>query len=194
MTGEPTARAEREDAFSRTFKATDIPAAGISETIEATGEQRDAIAELLGLVALTSFKVSFRLISRGLRKFKLTGQLTADVVQNCVVTLDPLPSRIEEEFDIEFWPLVDVERLESGEGSDDMEVPVDGPEPLPETGLIDVGQIAYELLASALDPYPRKPGAEFSWQENNNEDSDGEGNKPFANLDVMLRRGEPGLN
>ena len=194
MAGEQAALAERKDAFSRTFKATEIPAAGITETIEATADQRDAIAELLGIVELTSFRVSFRLTSFGLRKFKLTGQLTADVVQNCVITLEPVKNRVAEEFDIEFWPQGDVDRLESGEGPDDTDVPLDGPEPLPETGLIDVGQVAYELLASALDPYPRKPGAEFSWQDGESGDDDSEGNKPFANLDVMLRRDDPGLN
>ncbi|MDA7948301.1 MAG: DUF177 domain-containing protein [Hyphomicrobiaceae bacterium] len=194
MDGDETERSQSDGPFSRAFKATEIPAAGIAETIEATGEQRDAVAALLGIVELALFRVEFRLISCGLRKFRLKGQFAADVVQNCVVTLDPVQNRIEEEFDIEFWPSSDVERMESGDGPQDMDVPVDGPEPLPENGMIDVGHVAYELLASALDPYPRKPGAEFSWKESDGGGGDSEGDKPFANLDIMLRRNDPGLS
>ncbi len=194
MTVEQTVHAEHEDTFSRTYKATEVPAAGITDSIEATPRQRASVAELLGLVELSSFDVDFRLISCGLRRFKLSGRLTADLVQNCVVTLEPVKSRIEEAFEVEFWPLDEVEQLEAGEGPEDADVPLDGPEPLPETGLIDVGQVAYEVLASAIDPYPRKPGAEFSWAENAKEDDSQEGNKPFANLDVMLRRNDPGLS
>lgn len=194
MTGEQIVHAEPEHTFSRTYKATEVPAAGITDTVDATPGQRASIAELLGLVDLSSFHVDFRLISCGLRRFRLSGRLTAELVQNCVVTLEPVSNRVEDTFEVEFWPSGDVEQLEAGEGPDDADVPLDGPEPLPQSGLIDVGQVAYEVLASAIDPYPRKPGAEFSWQDAAKKDDGQEGNKPFANLDVMLRRNDSGLS
>ena len=34
-----------------------------------------------------------------------------------------------------------------------------------ERGLIPVGRIVFETLASSLDPYPRREGAAFNWQD-----------------------------
>ena len=48
-------------------------------------------------------------------------------------------------------------------------------------GQIDIGQIAYEILASSLEPYPRKEGAAFEWEEPN-DDGDGAEESPFAAL------------
>ncbi len=48
--------------------------------------------------------------------------------------------------------------VQSEEG-DEFEIP-DPPEPIV-NGFIDLGQLAAEFLVLGLDPYPRKPGAEF---------------------------------
>ena len=188
MVSEETAIVEDPIIFSRANKATEIPAHGLTGTIEATAQEHAAIAEILDLVELKSLDVKFQLTCAGLRRFELAGRVTAAVVQNCVITLEPVENSIDEELAIAFWPAADVARLESGDEPEDTEVPHDGPEPLPENGLIDVGQAAYELLASTLDPYPRKPGVQFAGQKDDSEQSEQEGNKPFANLDVMLRR------
>ncbi len=42
---------------------------------------------------------------------------------------------------------------------EEFEIP-DPPEPIV-NGFIDLGQLAAEFLVLGLDPYPRKPGAEF---------------------------------
>ena len=194
MTSDEIAIIEDDSIFSRAYKATEIPARGLTETIKATNQECAAMAKILDLVELKSVDVSFQLTCIGLRRFRLTGQLIADVVQNCVITLDPVTSRIDEEIEVEFWPAEDVARLESGDDPEDTDVPLDGPEPLPESGLIDVGQAAYELLASSLDPYPRTPGAQFAWTDQDSKGTDDEGNKPFADLDVMLRRKGPSLS
>jgi len=34
-----------------------------------------------------------------------------------------------------------------------------------EHGLIDAGRIIFETLSASVDPYPRKPGAEFTAEE-----------------------------
>ena len=188
MAGEETFTDEGRSIFSRAYKATEIPARGLDETIKATPQERAAIAEILDLVELKSLDVTFQLTAIGLRRFKLAGRLTAEVVQNCVVTLEPIENGIDEEIAIEFWPASDVARLEAGDDAEDTDVPLDGPEPLPESGLIDVGQAAYEVLASTLDPYPRKPDVQFEWEDNGGIQGEEAGHKPFANLDVMLRR------
>ena len=51
----------------------------------------------------------------------------------------------------------------------------DPPDPIVD-GKVDLGALAAEFLALALDPYPRKPGAEFAAPEVAEPDS------PFAEL------------
>ncbi len=191
MANTETARSEDSIMFSRIYRATEVPANGVTGTIDATNEQCVAIAETLGLIELKSFEVTYTLHCSALRRFKLVGQLTATVVQSCVITLEPVENRIVDEMEIEYWPAEDVERLESDIELDGMDVPVDGPEPLPKDGLIDAGHVAYEHLAAALDPYPRKPGVQFESGNANVEESEGVGNKPFAHLDVLLNKKGP---
>ena len=52
--------------------------------------------------------------------------------------------------------------VESVEATPEVEVSIDDDAPDPiEDGRIDLGQYAIEQLALTLDPFPRKPGAEF---------------------------------
>ncbi|MCP5117117.1 MAG: DUF177 domain-containing protein, partial [bacterium] len=75
-----------------------------------------------------------------------------EVSQTCVVTLDPVVNRIEEDLDILFEP----ERR--GTAAPDIAFdPASDREPLTGDSL-DVGEIVAEELALSLDPYPRKPG------------------------------------
>ena len=90
-------------------------------------------------------------------------------------------SKIDEQFIIEFWPPEDVARLESEAEEAGMDVPLDGPEPILEKR-IDIGQMAYEHFAAALDPYPRKTDASFDWKDPQSDPDSEDGNKPFAEL------------
>ena len=90
---------------------------------------------------------------------RLTGRIRASVVQECVVTLDPVPAEVDEEFDRGFVPFGDL-YSEDKPGSEheivaDRELG-DIPEAL--TDPLDIGEIVAEEFGVALDPYPRKPG------------------------------------
>ena len=41
---------------------------------------------------------------------------------------------------------------------------LDWPEPV-RNGTIDLAPVIYESFATALDPYPRKEGADFAWNQ-----------------------------
>lgn len=125
--------------------------------IEANAQQRTQLVERLGLhdLEFLSARVSWSLWrSSGVR---LTGTFRACVVQTCVVSLDLLTNHIEETFDLTFLPqkqIDDALRLDQDSFGQDV------PEPL-EQGRIDVGECMVQLLALALDPYPRKPAAQL---------------------------------
>ena len=85
----------------------------------------------------------------------VSGKITADLVQQCVVTLEPLPAHIEHKLDVLFAP----QALEA-EGAG----PADANEEEVETiidGVIDLGELLAQHLGVALDPYPRKAGVAF---------------------------------
>jgi hypothetical protein len=50
-------------------------------------------------------------------------------------------------------------------------------------GKLDLGAIATEFLLLAIDPYPRKPGAEFAPVK-----ADDASAKPFAALEALKKR------
>jgi hypothetical protein len=96
----------------------------------------------------------------------VVGEVSATVGQNCVVTLEPLVSEIEEKVDLVFSPPLPGQELEKDEDEEPEKRPrrskqnLDGPEPLLD-GAIDLGALAIEFLILGIDPYPRKPGAKF---------------------------------
>jgi hypothetical protein len=55
-------------------------------------------------------------------------------------------------------------------------------------GKIDLGPVIYESLATALEPYPRKPGASFEWSQDLREGPDTEESGPFAALAALKGR------
>ncbi len=139
---------------------TDIPEHGLTRERAASAEDRDELANALKLIALDSLVTNYRIERLAGGAYRLSGRLKAACKQACVVTLDPVEAVVEDTFDVEFWP-------EHQPDDDAGEMPVLGGrdvEPL-EGGIIDAGRIVYETLAAGLDPYPRKPGAEFDWAD-----------------------------
>jgi hypothetical protein len=134
-----------------------IPETGRRLDLVADGATRDAIAKAAGLAALPKLEAGFDLIRQGSDGLRVVGRVAATVVQNCVVTLDPIESQIDEAVDLVFLPDVapatEPVEVQAFEASDPPEAIRDG--------VIDLGAIATEFLLLGLDPYPRKPGAVF---------------------------------
>ncbi len=115
-------------------------------------QARADLASELGLLGLGALRLTGELRPAGRSDVALEARLTADAVQACVVTLAPVPCRID----------VPVRRLyvadwKDPEG-DEIEMPEDDTrEPMPEA--VDLTAVLAEALALALPDYPRAPGA-----------------------------------
>ncbi|MFN6924264.1 MAG: YceD family protein [Tabrizicola sp.] len=113
-----------------------------------------ALAGDLGLVALKSLTLKGEITPAGRDELVLTARLLAEADQACVVTLAPVPARIDEPVRRRY-----VAGLADPTG-DEVEMPEDDSvEPMPE--VIDLAGIAAEALALALPLYPRAAGAEL---------------------------------
>ena len=127
-----------------------------SYTAKATPEECQALMQRLDLEDLKDF--SFHAYTMKWRNgIRVTGSIRADVVQRCIVTLEPVPDRISETFDRGFLPerdiVADTKPGQEVEIEDDPELG-DLPDILGET--LDLGELATEALSLALNPYPRK--------------------------------------
>lgn len=143
--------------FSRLF---DVSRLGDGNTwhqqVEATPGECGDLARFLGTVAVRRLQADVALTRRG-RQIRADFHVRADVVQTCVVTLDNLDTALDEEFSLIFDP--DVRR--SGEFDEPLSVTDDDPpEPLVDE-TVDAGVAVGEMMALALDPWPRRPGAEI---------------------------------
>lgn len=147
--------------LSRRLDVGALPASGHSERVAATPEERAALVAEWGLLDLTRLEAELTLRPWRTVGVKVEGRLRADVVQACVVTLDPVPQAIDEAFEATFMPEGVVPRLEPNA---EVEVTL-GEEDPPESfdgRVLDLGALVAEHLSLALDPYPRAPGAVFA--------------------------------
>jgi hypothetical protein len=84
----------------------------------------------------------------------------ADLVQICGVTLDPLPSAPAGHFMVRVLPEGSA-HAPSPEAEVSLDPDADDPPDVLEDDEIDLAAYVVEHLALAIDPFPRKPGAEF---------------------------------
>jgi uncharacterized protein len=145
-------------------------------TIEATAEERAALAAELDLLAIGRLTAEVTLTPWRATGVRVAGTVHGEVTQACVVTLEPVVSVIDETFAVRLHP----DAAESPEVDVDPEAE-DPPERL-EGDVVDVGAIVLEHFALGIDPYPRAPGAVFEPAEEEDEPS------PFAALAPLKDR------
>ncbi|TVR81611.1 MAG: DUF177 domain-containing protein [Rhodospirillales bacterium] len=173
--------------FSRPLAIDTVPASGRSFRIAANTDERRGLARRFGLLAVDALAAEGMVQPRQrARRFRVSGQLRADVVQQCVVTLEPVAARLDVPFERVYG--IDVAD-EWGDapalGEEVVMTLADDPE-LPEPvvgGMIDLGEVAAQELALVLDPYPRRPDAAFSeFTVTADDGDDDDARRPFAAL------------
>jgi uncharacterized metal-binding protein YceD (DUF177 family) len=135
--------------FSRPLPLGRVGPDGRREVLEANAAEREALARRFGIPAIESFRVELMLRPEPDGAVRAEGRLEAELVQSCVVTLEPVPQRVEERVAVRLLP----SGREADEGPEDLD------EIETENDTADLGEAMAEQLALALDPYPRAPGA-----------------------------------
>lgn len=166
------------------FNVADLKPEGVDVTVETTPEERAALAKFLDLPAIHRLEGVFRLTGNE-RRVTVRGDVHAAIVQTCTVSLEPFDTTLHEEVEVVFED-PDVVSLGSrartsatadkADDAHDLESELDAPDELID-GKIDLGALTAEFLALGLDPYPRKPGVEFSY-----DDGAAASESPFAAL------------
>jgi uncharacterized metal-binding protein YceD (DUF177 family) len=138
-----------------TVRVEDVPERGFVWRVEATPAERARLVAVLQLTSLPRLIVEGRIDGAAGGVYRLKGRLMADVVQACVVSLDPVSSRVDEPLSIEFRPPAEVgdELATTPDYNVDFDV-----EPIVR-GHLETGRVVYEQFSASLDPYPRASGA-----------------------------------
>ena len=138
--------------FSRIERLDTIGSDERTVRIAADEGERARLAARFGLIRIDRLKASVTL-RRDAAGILARGRVTADVVQACSITGDPLDARVDEPLELLF-----VEP--SGHDADEIELDGSALDTVEITGGgIDLGEAAAETMALALDPFPRGPGA-----------------------------------
>lgn len=150
-------------------------------TLVPTADERKAVAQALGIVGIKKLRFAGALVPMGQRDWALTAELGATVVQDCVVTLDPVTTRIDETIKRSY--VSDLPEIEASE----VEMLVDETvEDLPEA--LDLAQVMIEALSLALPVYPRAEGANLAdtaFTEPGLTPMSDDDAKPFAGLGAL---------
>lgn len=149
-------------------------------------EQLATLADQYGLQSVSAFalKATGSRVKGG--RLRVEGSYTANVTYLCGVTLQPFDAELEEQFDQIY---VDPERLKPQGDAIDVDPLSESDPDVLVSGAADVADLAYQLFALALDPYPRHPDATeglFPAGEGDADGSEVHGNEaepsPFAVL------------
>jgi hypothetical protein len=170
--------------FSRSFEVARVRDRQVRVRIAATDAECAGLAVRLGLLALERLEAEAVLTPAASENgIHLAVDWVADVVQSCVVSLEPVASRLNDSFGLLYAPaqepreFADVKRNE-------VQIDIDGRDP-PEPLIgdrIDVGEAIAEQLALALDVYPRRPGASILTEYVIGQEDTDARQMPFATL------------
>lgn len=147
--------------------------------IEASAEERAALARRLGLVRVDRLEAELTVTAHGAGA-TVTGQFSAEIVQSCAVSGEDLPVHVDEPLTIRFVPQA------QHVADEEIELSPDECDEIEFTGnVIDLGEAVAQSLSLVIDPFATGPDAERVRQEAGllNEESAG----PFAALAALKK-------
>ena len=173
--------------MSKLYNLNRLGPSGDDITLEATAEERADIARQVDVLEVPAFNARILLKKAGLNRFSLHYALKADVLQACVVSLEPVAAHVVWDFTRELLFVPHLKRPAEKELEKEIVI-----EPSDDEAPEEIESLHFDLMAPlieelllALDPYPRAPGVEF-------QPPDGDGDKPespFAALKELKSRG-----
>lgn len=132
----------------------------VHRKLEADATVRARVARFLGLVSIDSLSANLE-VRPWMDGAEVIGQFTATITQTCSVTADAFEEDAEGEFVVRVLPPGSSNAPQDPVEEVELDLEADDPPDVLEGEDIDLGGYVVEHLALELDPFPRKPGAEF---------------------------------
>ncbi len=164
--------------------------AGHDVRVEWDEGQRRALASFLSVPAIESFVATVAVTPFGRGGAAVRGSIRAEIVQESIVTLEPVRQSVRDDVARTFLPEGSSLLRPSLDEAGEMELDPEGEDPPdPFTGdTVDLGAVLVEALALAIDPYPRAGSEAF---EDRNPPPEDEKVSPFAALAALKKDGSP---
>lgn len=160
-----------------------LPVAGYELNIVPGTEELRALAKWAGVEDVSRLKAHVSVRAQSKTRFLEEAQLDAEIVQSCVVTLQPVRTHIARSFTRVLHLMPGVHRFaDQGGPISATAVAEEAPDEI-DSPVYDLGAPLREELALAIDPYPRAPGVAFEPPADNDRPQ-----SPFAVLEGMKRR------
>ena len=156
--------------FARPFDLGTVRDRAVEVSLAPGGAERVAIAHWLGIESVDALKAVIQLSRADADEYAYDGRFEADVVQACVITLEPVPSHISGEIHRKFRVLprpstrrrkAAIEPPPAIPAVIDLSVAEDDSPELVDHPVLDLAAPLLEELSLSLDPYPKTPGAAF---------------------------------
>ncbi len=148
-----------ESGFHLVIAVDDIPISGLDIEPSVSEDIIASLCERFLVDGLQNIFIKAHAARFDKDGFFLRGLMRADVLQTCVVSLEPVWSHVEANFDVEFQPEAHVAALDVDPEDFETEVP----EPIGPEGA-DIGDVIGQIFALEIPLYPKHPDAELDPQ------------------------------
>ncbi|MFC3070126.1 YceD family protein [Phenylobacterium soli] len=164
------------EAWTTPVRLYELARGPVRARLEPDEAERAAVAKTLGLKRLPKL-VADVTVRPWLDGAEITGRFDAVVEYVCSVSLEPFEAPVSGEIAVQVVPAGSA-LAQPEDAAGEAELDPDAPDPpdVLEGEAIDLAAYVVEHLALELDPFPRKPGAEFEFTPPAPEES------PFAVL------------
>lgn len=142
-----------QGSFTRLVTIEKIPASGMDQRFSVPDQAFPGVAERLKVEGVDALEAALHVTRKG-PIITVSGSVSATLRRICVYSLEEMVEDVHDTFELEFEQ-VDEEPDLAGE----LEIDADSPEPVAGETL-DLADIAVQQVSLAMDPFPRKEGAE----------------------------------
>ncbi len=148
-------------AWSHPVRLAELNRAPLRKRLAPDAATRARIATELALDGLDDLRADVTL-TPWLDGAVLEARWTAVVEQTCGITLEPFSTRLEGDYSVRVLPHGSKNAPEEPGGEVMVDPLADDPPDVLEGDSVDLAAYVVEHLALEIDPFPRKPGAEFT--------------------------------
>lgn len=169
--------AQNTPEFSYPVDVSRVSSSPMKLELRADEEQRRALAARFKIVSVDTLTAEVELKRVNRSQIRVRGSFEADVTQTCVVSLEPFCETVSDSFSVLFG---ENQAARPNEHEIELNMDEDEETDVAQDGKIDAGELVSEYLALSLDPFPRRPGASFSYETTAEEKK-----SPFAALEKL---------
>lgn len=164
--------------WSTPLRLHELGRGAVTVRLEPDAPERAKVAHDLGFESLPKLTADLTL-RPWLDGAEITGRFAAVVEQLCSVSLEPFEHPLQGEFTVQVLPKSSPNAAALEAGASELDPNAADPPDLIAGDAVDLAAYVVEHLALEVDPFPRKPGAEFDFEPNLEDES------PFAALKAL---------